>query len=264
MTVKPDPELLTNYGRGYIPSLPDFQDEAFAFKATRFAAMPVPRKHFNTDQGEVRDQGATSSCVGQGTASAVDALVRIDQEWRDPDYSALFAYWGARKRQNWEKDDAGAYPRDAVKFIAEFGIPTDRCWSFRLPYVNRRPSATAFRRALGWKLGAFRKCETLDDVKAAISQRFPVIGGFTCFDSLFTRETNRTGRIPVPRAGEKNHGGHLVHWTGYDDDVNGVEIKNSWGLKWGGEGHRPGYGFLPYEMINPSYVSDVWALEREL
>jgi C1A family cysteine protease len=99
----------------------------------------------------------------------------------------------------------------------------------------------------------------LDNVKHALQGGFPVIFGFTVYNSI-----NNAPDIPYPRRGDKVSGGHAIMAVGYDDnhrtaageDEPSLIIRNSWGTGWG----DGGYGYLPYRYLLKGLAQDFWAV----
>ena len=72
-----------------------------------------------------------------------------------------------------------------------------------------------------------------------------------------------TGDIPMPSWMDRIKGavgGHAVLGVGYDDNLQRIRFKNSWGIGWGDSG----FGTLPYAYFSDSALSsDYWALQAD-
>lgn len=71
--------------------------------------------------------------------------------------------------------------------------------------------------------------------------------------------------MPMPQRSEDLLGGHCVVWVGWDDDLQlpntsvhgGLETRNSWGTRWGIDGHF----YMPYDYAaHPGLSSDFWTV----
>jgi uncharacterized protein YvpB len=95
-------------------------------------------------------------------------------------------------------------------------------------------------------------------VKNALASGFPVVMGFTVYDSFEYDLNNTTGMMPYPNtASEQVLGGHAVTIVGYNDNLNGGRfiVRNSWGTSWG----DGGYFYMPYQVVaNKNMSSDFW------
>jgi C1A family cysteine protease len=88
---------------------------------------------------------------------------------------------------------------------------------------------------------------------------FPVVFGFTVYESFEGNDVATTGNMPMPASGEKVLGGHAVALVGFNDDRRVFIVRNSWGASWGDQG----YFYMPYEFItNPEYASDFWSVRK--
>jgi C1A family cysteine protease len=82
---------------------------------------------------------------------------------------------------------------------------------------------------------------------------WPVLVGFTVYESFVTQQVADTGIMPVPKPGEPQQGGHEVLCLGYDIPRQLALIQNSWGEDWG----QRGYFEMPFEVIS-SPDTDLW------
>lgn len=165
---------------------------------------------------------------------------------------------------HWGDQDSGAWVRSAFIILRKTGALQDEYW----PYADEN-----FARHPGWEgdfaddyevLKYFRldypnttKDGILQRIKTYLSNKFPVVVGFYCFETIDSEYANTTGNIPYPAPNEANVGGHAVMALGYDDNreitnpMDGSKTKgafkfrNSWGTGWGDHG----YGYLPYDYL---------------
>ena len=109
----------------------------------------------------------------------------------------------------------------------------------------------ADQQAAGYKIGAYARITTIDEVKQAIVKDGPVLAAVLVCDSFVNAVD---GIVPVPGSmGTEDYirGGHAIAVIGYDDGMRAkgytgfFEIRNSWGPDWGDDG----YGWIPYEFF---------------
>src|SRR5207249_4579290 len=95
-------------------------------------------------------------------------------------------------------------------------------------------------------------------IKNSIMAGYPVVFGFTVYDSFMSDAVAETGDLPMPDLSREGvQGGHAVLAVGYDDAIKKFIVRNSWGVGWGSGGHC----FMPYDFVaNPSYADDLWTI----
>lgn len=206
----------------------------------------------------VYDQGALGSC----TANAVAAAVEFDLKKQGlPDFapSRLFIYYNERVIEHTVHDDAGAMIRDGFKSIAHQGVCPESDW----PYIvddhryREKPPAKCYTEALLSKAIKYRAVhQSAYSLRYVIAQGFPVVFGFTVYESFESDDVARTGVVPMPAPGEAEIGGHATALVGYTpDDFIG---RNSWGGEWGDRG----YFRIPAKYItDPDLASDFWTVQ---
>ncbi len=67
----------------------------------------------------------------------------------------------------------------------------------------------------------------------------------------------KSGHLDIPRAGEKQLGGHAVLAVGYEEGSQWFIVRNSWGAQWG----MDGYFTMPYPyLLQSTLASDLWTI----
>jgi hypothetical protein len=209
------------------------------------------------------DQGQTSSCVGHGTTRAI-AYARAKQGLPYVDLSRLFPYWNARVVEGGQATDSGASVGDGIAASLQFGdcpytdLPTDAA------LVTTQPSSQIFANAI--KHRAFTATRIFGANPTAFQYRFkhcidllgfPVVFGFTVYESFESDQVANTGVAPMPGPNEQIVGGHCVAAVAYDDTTQLVTCDNSWNTTWGQAGRFQ----LPYSYIfDPDMADDFHAI----
>lgn len=242
-------------GTGWRPQPEDDRD--FRFRAN--VITPLPTKHSLRQYCPyVRDQGQQGACTGFAVTYAIGMLRRITSHW-DTLYSPQFVYNNARHMINELGVDYGAYIRDAVKSVAKYGAARENDFMYyeveRIQF--KLPPDEAYESARSWRLGSYYAVHSLTDLKRALYEHKPVVGGMLCYSNMNSYSTWQSGVIPEPSG--SIDGGHAICFTGYDDEKRLVQFINSWGSYWGDEG----FGYLPYSFFETGKVSDMWALSGE-
>jgi C1A family cysteine protease len=162
--------------------------------------------------------------------------------------------------------DSGASLRETLKAVAAFGVPTEDYWPYRYATFDATPDAFLVAFAHRFQPLNYVRLDdygldgtkTLDQVKRALADGFPVAYGFPVYDSI-----SMSADISLPEANGRLLGGHAVLAVGYDDNHLGknkgsIIFRNSWGPLWGNEG----YGYLPYEYVEKQWAVDFWTIFR--
>jgi len=189
-----------------------------------FGHSQIKLLDFRTKCPAVYDQGKLGSC----TANAIGFCYHFDELKQDEaspfQPSRLFIYYNERNM-------------DTEK-------PGDACFDTAKQHRSIANAAIT---------------QSIEQLKAALILGFPVVFGFTVYDSFEGNDVATTGNMPMPASGEKVLGGHAVALVGFNDDRKAFIVRNSWGASWGDHG----YFYMPYEFIaNPEYASDFWSVRK--
>jgi len=242
---------------GWVPDLPDRRD--YLYSAVRPVPPTIPPR-INLTQfcSNVEDQGNLGSCTANALAGALEYLEKKDKV---PciNLSRLFIYYNERVIEHSTASDSGAMIRDGIKTLAKQGVcPEKRC-----PYVvsrfAKKPDVSCYKEARDHQITSYHRILTPDEMRACIAEGFPVVFGFTVYESFESRQVARTGVVDMPQSGERAIGGHAVLAVGYDDNEKRFIVRNSWGPKWG----MKGYFTMPYAYVADRNLSDdFWTIRR--
>jgi C1A family cysteine protease len=95
-------------------------------------------------------------------------------------------------------------------------------------------------------------------MKACLASGYPIIFGFTVYESFESQQVANTGIVPMPGHHESVLGGHAVLCVGYDDSTQRFIVRNSWGDSWGDKGAC----YMPYAyLLSRSLASDFWTIK---
>jgi len=239
---------------GWRPDVPDVRDHSFSIAApTKLPSLIDLRDACPM----VYDQGKLGSC----TANAIGAAYEFDvmkQKKVDFTPSRLFIYYNERVIEGTIKQDAGAEIRDGIKSIAQTGVCTEKTWPYTISKFAKKPTKASFKEATKHKAVTYQRVnQNAIDLKTALAAGFPVIFGFSVYESFESVEVARTGVANLPLADERMIGGHAVLLVGYDDHTQRWLVRNSWGTNWG----QAGYFTMPYSYLtNRNLASDFWTV----
>jgi C1A family cysteine protease len=207
----------------------------------------------------IYNQGSIGSCTGNAIASAFQfGQMKLNKPNWIP--SRLFIYYNERVMEGTVGEDAGATIRDGIKSVVDKGVCPETMWKYVESKFATKPCSQAYKEALNNQIKEYLRISphTLRGVKEALADGFPVIFGFSIYESMMTDEVARTGYVPIPTSNEAPVGGHAVKAVGYDDDKEWFIVKNSWGTSWGDNG----YFYLPYWYITTrNAAADFWVIK---
>lgn len=238
------------------PDLPDVRDHVFKI------AVPTPlpthvdlRSHCSS----VEDQGALGSCTGNAIAGALEYLELLFGKKSAINVSRLFIYYQERLIENTIKEDAGAMIRNGIKACANTGYCWESYWPYDIKKFAKKPGKAAYTNAAKNKITEYLRVSTLYDTLQALSKGFPVVFGFSVYESFETEAVASSGVVPLPTTNEQLLGGHAVLAVGYDMPTKRLIVRNSWGPDWGDNG----YFTLPFEYItNRGLSDDFWIIRK--
>lgn len=242
---------------GWKPDVPDQRD--FKFRVEKAVVLP-PSVDLRPGMPPVYDQGQLGSC----TANALSAAVEFDlkrQKATDFMPSRLFIYYNERVIEHDTASDNGAQIRDGIKTLAAQGVCPEAEWPYSDanpgPFATK-PPVQAYADALNHQVTTYmRVAQTLVALKTCLAQGFPIVFGFTVYESFESDAVAKTGIMPMPKSKEKSLGGHAVLCCGYDDTKQMFLVRNSWADTWG----EKGYFWMPYKyMTNSNLADDLWTI----
>jgi C1A family cysteine protease len=225
----------------------------------------------------VEDQGPIGACTAHAAVALVEYF-QIRTKKKHIDSSRLFLYKVSRNLLNWQ-GDTGAYLRTAMEALVLFGVPPERYMPYVPENYDSEPSAFCYAFGQSFQTASYYRLDPLGtpaakllkDIKASLAAGYPLMFGFTVYDSAGEADENR-GRIPFPSLRDRVVGGHAVAAVGYDDGVvivnsepgslpthGAIRIRNSWGPGWGEEG----YGWLPYDFVLKGLAVDWWTIIKQ-
>jgi len=242
---------------GWLPDLPDQRDRLYvAAPMEKPGVLPV-WVDLRPQCPPVYDQGQLGSC----TANAIAAAIEFDRrKQRLPDFvpSRLFIYYNERAMEHTVDSDSGAQIRDGIKSVNRLGDCPETKWPYVIARFRTRPPAKCYAEALKYRAVLYQRVvQTTAQIKSCLASGYPVVFGFTVYESFESAPVARTGQVPLPRPGETAVGGHAVVAVGYDDTRGRFIVRNSWGTRWG----QKGYFTLPYAYAaDGDLASDFWTI----
>jgi C1A family cysteine protease len=211
------------------------------------------------------DQGNLGSCTANALAGLLGWYIK---KTTGMNYvaSRLFTYYMTRLLEGRPANqDTGATIRGTIGSLAVFGVPPETSslkgivWPYTISKFSQIPPMAVSLAALAYQGVTYALIDkpgtqdVLGTIKSVLAAGFPMEFGFDVFSSY--PSASKTGIFAVPKPGEQIVGGHAVMAVGYDDSMQALLIRNSWGLV-----GNAGYFWLPYWYILNNHAADFWTL----
>jgi len=244
---------------GVMASVPDQRDYIFVPRTISF-----PRR-FTAEQHVVEweDQGKQGACVGNGTCSSLETFTN-EAGGGTIDLSRQYVYDKGRFLEN-RLGQSGMHVRTAMKVVQKFGVPFEADYPYSMEESpGQDPGTEIDALAAQHKVdryefvfpgssvyGAFEREQKVDRVKAALLEGFRPVIAFCVTNTIFSmRGPRHTHQYQYADENNPAVGGHLMYVVGYDDDLGGFLIANSWGQSWGDYG----LGLFPYAVVDELFA----------
>jgi hypothetical protein len=243
---------------GWTPDTPDHRDLMFSLPK-KMKKLPA-KVDLRMEELPIFDQGALGSCTANAISSAFAFSVLKQKEETFYVPSRLFIYYNERLMEGTVNQDSGAMLRDGIKSVNKVGVCTEDSWPYVITKFTNKPTDLCYKEASGNKAIKYeRLSRSLYDFKSCLASGLPFVGGFAVYESFESREVSKTGMMPMPKKNEKFYGGHAILVMGYDDSIGCFIVRNSWGKKWGDNGHF----FMPYEyLLDRNLSDDFWVIQK--
>jgi C1A family cysteine protease len=241
---------------GWKPDLPDHRD----LKLTRPGAVVTPpRADLRLKCPPVVDQGDLGSCTANALACAL-LFAGMRQGEAPVELSRLFIYYNERVMEDSVNEDSGAQIRDGIKSVVDQGACLELAWPYNVERFRDKPDDVAYFDAKQRRAVQYLRVLQHDlDIEACLAAGFPVVFGFTVYESFEDPEVARTGIVPMPKRSEQPIGGHAVTLVGYDKAARTFLVRNSWGPEWG----QDGYFTMPYAyVLSQDLADDFWTIRE--
>jgi len=205
----------------------------------------------------IENQGSLGSCTGNAIAGAIELLDK--RAGKNLDVSRLYIYYYERLLEGTINYDNGAYIRDGMRAVYNYGAPLESLWPYNISKFRNKPSTQAINDGARRKVTLYQAVANHQGCLDALASGYPVVIGFSVYSSFESQTVARTGMMPYPNTNrERLLGGHAVLLVGYDKVRQVYIVRNSWGTGWGDRG----YFYMPFQVIqNPQMSSDFWIIK---
>ena len=242
---------------GWLPDLPDHRDRVYS--APKLMAKRIPASvNLAKAMPPVYSQGSLGSCTSMAIAAALHYNHRKQGDLKCPTPSRLFIYFNERVMEGTVNEDSGAFLRDGIKSAAKQGVCHETLWPYDVARFRDVPPRICYDQALEHQVTSYSRVPVTErSLKGCLADGFPVVFGFSVYESFESRTVTQTGIVPMPALSEAMVGGHAVLLVGYQDAGRKWIVRNSWGQSWG----KQGYCLFPYEyLLDPDLAADFWTI----
>ncbi|MCQ2320389.1 MAG: C1 family peptidase [Bacteroidales bacterium] len=192
----------------------------------------------------IKNQGKMGACTAFALVSIMESILKRNKK-SDLDLSEQFIYYNVRNREGNAFVDKGSSLYGVVKTMTDEGVCLESYFPYNPNDCSQRPAQAAYDDAANRKIvKALNVKLTLDDVKSALCDGYPVAIVVKIFDSFYPRK----GFIPMPSESEMKNGDsgyHTMVIVGFNDEAKFFVVRNSWGKGFGDNG----YCYMPYSYF---------------
>lgn len=230
-------------GMGLRRDAPDRRDRLL------FRAVPnidqIPERADNSRLlPRVMDQSVVGACVGYSTAAQTYGTMKMDGHRRPFVPSPVFVYRQARLLGGYLSEDAGCEIRNAMKGVAQWGLPPmsnlrprftgvdlpdPQTWLFNPKSIwVKEPTASVYADAERRQVIQYFKLPTLADLLQCLADGYTAVVGIAVHRSMYGFG-GPLYDVPDPLPGDRQLGGHAVLAHSFDKASRRVVLRNSWG-----------------------------------
>lgn len=196
----------------------------------------------------IKNQGKQGACSSFSLTSVFEYFLNNETQIKD-DMSEAYVYYNAREIQGDTSIDEGANLYNVIRGMADKGVCLEELCPYDPAVFDKRPSDDAYEDGKEHTVSTATDVPvTVEAVKSAINDGYPVVGCFRIFNSL---QDNTNGYIPLPTDEERRQekeSFHAMVICGYNDRHGHFIVRNSWGTDFGDNG----YCYLPYSYLRDS------------
>jgi len=202
--------------------------------------------------GKIKQQGGMNSCTAHAVVSCFEIETRLAGK-EVVEGSELYNYYQSRSYAQIFPDDEGAYLRDAVKMMRNYGNCPEKLMPYDDAARSQKPGIFCDSFAKMFKITSYEKIWSVPGIKQSLAELHPVMLAIPIYQSIFSTDDT----IKVPTKNDYQVGAHAIVVVGYDDTTQNFRILNSWGIDWG----EVGFANLPYDYLYAADWFDAWRMK---
>ena len=206
----------------------------------------------------VEDQYRLGSCTGQAVVGAYELLLNKNQPDQLIDLSRLFVYYNARLLEDGVSIDQGAYVRDAIKAVRQYGVCAESLWPYDTEKFAIKPGLECYNDAKRRTIKNYYRLVTLQDILDALNADHPVVFSLAVYPQ-FDDISADNPILAMPKSDDHFLGGHAMTLVGYDLHRQLLLARNSFGAYWGDKG----YCWIPFDYAGTDFM-DTWVFDIDI
>jgi hypothetical protein len=239
-----------NQAKGVVPEIPSIRqyDYELVCGATSTSAEYPSKWGINkTYAGKVKNQGEVGSCVAMVISSLMEVLYRINQEklgyTEETDlYMDFSEGWGYGAFRDSSSRNEGLIVSSALKYWKDLGMLPQKYFDmlYEMPQIKKdvQSRKDLYELAAQYKIGGY----------VSINYGDKGTGGKR--DLAIKDALTKYGYGLLAVSNDYFGEGHCIMITGWDDEKDKYEFKNSWGENYCNEG----FGYIPKDEVSSVYL----------
>lgn len=222
------------------------------------SATPLPESvDLRSKMSPIVDQGQLGSCSSNASVSGLREYLLISDGLPLTRLSRLYHYYKEREIEGMVNVDSGAFLRDAMGVLNQFGCCPDPDFPYDITKFTNPPTMQAEMDATTFKVDEYHRVMSFLELQQALAIGKPVVIGILVYDSFESYDVSLSGYVSTVDEMKENFlGGHALLATGFKtvDGITYVIVRNSWGSAWGDKG----YCYIPQSYWDNGLVTDMW------
>lgn len=257
---------------GWKPDRPDHRDQRYAIPLMSPIERVQMQRNLPSSQLGIRipwlenlgiyNQLNIGSCTANGVLAALRWLYVMagftKSSGNVPEFSRLYQYAKARQNEGTPlSEDGGCTIRGAISTLHTNGACPEKLWPYLTNRFDEAPPMTCDIEAEKHQSMAYHRVPNdVLSIRRELAAGYPVVFGFTVYESFMSDKVAKTGVVPIPQNNEKTAGGHCMNIIGSCMERQAFLCSNWWGAEWGDEG----LCWMPHWFWEEKVASDPWVI----
>ena len=204
----------------------------------------------------IEDQQHLGSCTGHAIVGAFELMLKKQNPDSFVDLSRLFVYYNARLIEGVVNNDDGAYVRDAIKAVNQYGVCKEELWPYVLNLYSVTPPAECYEDAKNRVIDRYYKLQNLHDILDALNADHPIVTSIEVYTNFEKLESTSDYVLKLPESTDTLLGAHAITLVGYDQTKRLILARNSFGDNW----CMQGYFWISFDYVE-KHVMDSWIFD---
>ena len=190
----------------------------------------------------IRNQKTLGSCASHGIITCYES--ELIKKNKYVEFSELYHYYNARRKTNNQDKNVGMTMSQACRTIKKNGLAFEKYWPYEIKKFAKVPSLINYwvnkllNKMSNYNVDSYYLVNDTDDAMMWLDKDVVVMAGVRMFPK-FNKAYGKKRLLldDIKGVNLKKMGGHCVNIVGYNNVLGMLLIRNSWGKRWGFEGH---------------------------